>query len=153
MRELKFRARAKVIYNWSGYNKASRVNEGDWVVGHYFTEPASNEDSCSFYFVPHIRMPHGEHSTDIEIDPDTLGQYTGLTDKNGVEIYEGDIVECNNGHKGIVEWEDHDACFNVAGYYDSSNDYPSMAFMEGQPFTIIGNIHENPELLGDNNEN
>jgi uncharacterized phage protein (TIGR01671 family) len=78
-----------------------------------------------------------------------LMQFTGLLDKNGKEIYEGDIVICINGHEGVVEWEKSDCCFNVTGYYNASNDYPSMAFMEGQPFEVIGNIYENPELLED----
>lgn len=77
-----------------------------------------------------------------------IEQFTGLLDKNGKEIYENDIVRCKNGHIGIVIWEEHDACFNVTGYRDESNHFPTMAFFEGQPFEILGNIHENPELLG-----
>ncbi len=60
--------------------------------------------------------------------------------------YWGDIVRCINNHTGVIEWEKHDACFNVSDYYQSSNDYPTMAFMEGQPFEVIGNIYDNPDL-------
>lgn len=74
-------------------------------------------------------------------------QFTGLHDKNGKGIYEGDIVRCVNGHIGEIEWEAHDCCFNVTDYYRASDDYPTMAFMEGQPFEVVGNIYENPELL------
>ncbi len=74
-------------------------------------------------------------------------QYTGLKDRNGKEIYESDIVKCVNGDTGEVIWEEHDCCFNITDYYNSSNDYPTMAFIEGEPFEILGNIYENPELL------
>ena len=76
-----------------------------------------------------------------------LMQYTGIKDKKGVEIYEGDIVRCVSDHVGTVVWKEEDACFNVDGYYCQSDDYPTMAFMEGQPFEVIGNVCENPELV------
>ncbi len=72
----------------------------------------------------------------------TLEQYTGLKDKNGKEIYEGNIVRCVNGHEGLVIWEEEKGCFNVQHYYSQSDDYPIMAFFEGQPIKIIGNIHD-----------
>ena len=74
-------------------------------------------------------------------------QFTGIRDRNDIDVYEGDIVECANGHIGAIEWMERDCCFNVTRYYSSSDDYPTMAFMEGQPFEVLGNIYENPELL------
>ena len=76
-----------------------------------------------------------------------IEQFTGVIDKKGRKIFNGDIVMCNNKHVGVVEWEEHDCCFNVSGYYNPSNDYPTIAFMEGQPFEVVGNIHDNLDLL------
>ena len=64
-----------------------------------------------------------------------LMQYTGLKDKNGVEIYEGDIVKYEYGQIFEIKW-----------------DYGLLSHLENIWFKIIGNIYENPELLGDKNE-
>lgn len=82
-----------------------------------------------------------------------IEQYTGLRDKNGKEIYEGDIVTDALGNKHTVEWDDEEVryYFQPVGstyYYDrvapETTDYSTM---EGR-WSVIGNIHENPELLG-----
>lgn len=70
-------------------------------------------------------------------------QFTGLLDKNGKEIYEGDIVQYG-GMKAQVHWDKY--MWNVVDYYNSSFDSPGDAFSEGV-FEIIGNIYENPNLL------
>ena len=73
-------------------------------------------------------------------------QYTGLTDKNGKEIYEGDIVTLNG------EWEEieHDDCSIVTfenGCFRVGDGYENEAGSYLSDWRIIGNIHENPELL------
>ena len=74
-------------------------------------------------------------------------QYTGLTDKNGVEIYEGDILYWDGSIIGVVSFE---CCEFIVGEGVSAR---AMCAMPADlDIKVIGNIHENPELLGDNND-
>lgn len=78
---------------------------------------------------------------------DLLMQYTGLQDKNGVEIYEGDIVADHVG-TGQVKYTEHKCAFRVC-YGDGKAKWFVDYTLKGERSSIevIGNIHENPELL------
>ena len=76
-------------------------------------------------------------------------QFTGLIDKNGAEVYEGDIVKCSRGCPHIIYWEKE-----IGGIYlGGMPGWYLSGLREGYAWTgteeIIGNIHENPKLLED----
>ena len=126
--------------------RGKRVDNGDWVYGSFIPdalEMLNGLDGMDGF----IRRYNPEsHKTDMfEVERDTVGQYTGLTDKNGVKIFEGDILsrDCYDASCRIVKivWAVELAEF--CAQTPSGGGF-SMLPPNGK---VIGNIHDNPELL------
>jgi uncharacterized phage protein (TIGR01671 family) len=135
MREIKFRGK--------------RLENGEWVYGSLVSihDTAIIVEECDFSWSPDTDITaFWFDKKENEVDPATVGQYTGLKDKNGREIYEGDIIGGSNGSingwewpfSSEIKWNDEECGFNTPnwGYMDSTHYY-----------NVLGNIYDNPDLL------
>ena len=126
------------------------VNTDEWVEGYLvYAEDACkpNDEITPFIFEPDaINFDYGEFSCVSEVIPETVGQYTGVKDRNGRRIFEGDIVDVYDAFGKLdeerltVEWNKLFSCWRIG----MTNLYGSIHVAS---YKIIGNIHDNPELL------
>lgn len=122
--------------------RGKRIDNGEWVYG-----DICHHDGVVSYI--------GQHPADgamvvHDLDPATIGQFTGLLDKNGKGIYEGDVVRAvalSNDHhqrgaamKSTIEYWMGNACLAITHV-------PLFPFIVDHEFEVIGNVHDNPELL------
>lgn len=85
---------------------------------------------------------------EILVDKETVGQFTGLHDKNGKEIYEGDIIKYKDSRGQHIEKVIFDkGCF-YAGIHNGSSTRVAPKLINTRISEVIGNIYDNPELLG-----
>lgn len=101
-----------------------------------------------------IKEPYKNESSNVwHIDADTVGQYTGLTDKNGTKIFEGDIIDFlyRSGYDdyGIVQYDADETEFGFV--YNSIYEGLGRHY-QSKDIEVIGNIFDNPSWGGDNDD-
>lgn len=131
--------------------RGKRVDNGKWIEGSLSTE---------YYKECGCVMVSPTSDDCFKVDPETVGQYTGLTDKNGKQIFEGDILGAKHPKqmKAVPclvkygEYKDEDGlsdcrylgfCLQALGKYCSI----LTPLSDGIEYEVIGNIYDNPELL------
>ena len=119
MRTIKFRGR--------------KINSSEWVYGSLL--------NCQD---PEIRWSD-EVNGFAYVDHETVGQFTGLTDIEGKEIYEGDIAEDENSIRRIIQY--YDGCFKFHSEPLSNYLIDKFNPVRKLSLKVIGNIHDNPELI------
>lgn len=138
--------------------KGKRTDNGEWVCGYYvlrkrpyFKNKGANlehiicdnlviDDFNDKQFVDTIPITYS-------VDPETVGQYTGLTDTNGNKIFEGDIVVSDyidyEDERGVIQWDSDIAKFIIT-FSTFTIDFDNVY---GRELEIVGNVYDNPELL------
>lgn len=113
-------------------------DNGEWAYGYYVCLP-DVAGSVSMLHVP-ARNPDESNKT-YYVKKSTVGQFAGLTDKNGAKIFEGDIIEYE-GKRYTINYLPHYARFSAV---KPNTVFCVFAYQRGE---VIGNIYDNPELIG-----
>ena len=140
MREIKFRGK--------------RMDNREWVYGYYVIDPKGRH---RIYWKP---FDEATSHTYHFVIPETVGQFTGLKDRNGKEIYEGDVICSKLKEKIIskgdiqfdcgvfgVEWTHHKEYKSFVGSWGQRHNLRKIDDEIIDMIEVIGNIHDNPELL------
>lgn len=125
--------------------RGKRVDNGEWVYGAYYGLCRMTNKAGDFGYAHLMRQSNNEPL--YRVDPETVGQYTGLTDKNGKKIFEGDIVSSNKRKTWIGRGK---VWFGNGAFWCGEREWAKllrMVCLEDEQAVVIGNVHDNPEFL------
>lgn len=133
MRKIKFRGRG--------------LDKGEWRMGYLFIleEDRNCQQTYILGYLNHQDSVYDIWKCATEVDPETVGQFTGLYDKNGKMIFEGDIVKCCGEIRSVIFDEDM-AAFEFDSHDPVENPDGLCLCADYNACEVIGNIHDNPEL-------
>ena len=115
--------------------KAKTLKTGEWAVGDLVC-------SNGKFFIKHEDEPNKVFPLCTKVDPDTVCEFTGFLDKNGNEIYEGDVIHIGSDH-GVVVWRDSLCCFSLKISYEKlPGTTPLGEMLHLYDHEVVGNIHE-----------
>ena len=135
--------------------RGKRIDNGEWIEGYYAAEPYVKSTYNYGYILENEKDLFAKKA--YLVDSRTVGQYTGLTDKNGKKIFEGDVL---NVHDQIPMFDGYDTdeiVYNGKVMYiknqgmyvcEGNNDGNALCALNLDKCEVIGNIYDNPELLG-----
>ena len=113
--------------------RGKKIDNDEWTYGFYFEHSI---DGQKYSYIKYQTFDEGFVTN--EVVADTVGQFTGLCDKNGRKIFEGDIVESPHGTQGVVEWQNAECAFLV----NIGDDWQTM---DDCTYEVVGNIYDNKE--------
>lgn len=121
--------------------RGKRLDNGEWITG------------SETYIHDGDGVWMSDETTDVvKVDPETVGQFTGLEDKNGKNVYEGDILGSEGRVIGWVKGGVRGYCYDVVYINHPAGEsnwplYSTVKYDYPEQIEVIGNIHDNPEIL------
>ena len=124
--------------------RGRKTSTGEWLKGSLIINENGNHTICQISYNPvHKGVIQGWC---FGVDPDTVGQFTGLQDRNGADIYEGDIARDGDGNILVISWSEKFASFSIYKNGWVFTHWFGESYSP-QDIEVIGNIHEHKHLL------